>query len=117
MDFKQQCQELLDLYVSFYRQGDAAGCASIYSSSAELYSAFGPPAIGRQAIEETHKEWVQDSADDKRISVLSAGQSDDLGWCIAHFSEDGAGSGISMNILARDGAGHWEITHCSLTEA
>ena len=114
MDFLEECQQLLDRYVSCYREGDAAGCASVYSIEAEMYSPFGPPAIGRRAIEAAHKEWVEEGADSKQINVLSAGSSGDLGWCIANFSEGTTGSGSSMNILARRPDGRWEITHCSL---
>ena len=117
MDFQEECQQLLDRYVTYYREGDAAGCASVYSPEAEMYSPFGPPAIGRQAIEAAHKEWVEEGADQKQINVLSAGRSGDLGWCIASFSEGATGSGFSMNILARQPDGRWAITHCSLNEA
>jgi ketosteroid isomerase-like protein len=117
MNFREECQQLLDQYVSYYREGDAAGCASVYSLEAELYSPFGPPAIGRQAIEATHKEWVEDGAENKQITVISAGYSDDLGWCIARFSEGTTGSGSSMNILARQPDRSWAITHCSLNES
>ena len=117
MTFQEECQQLLDRYVSCYRKGDAAGCASSYDLDAELYSPFGPPAIGRLAIEVVHKEWVEEGGEDKEIIVLSAGQSDDLGWCIARFSEGSTGSGSSMNILARQTDGSWAITHCSLNES
>lgn len=117
MNFQEQCQQLLDRYVSYYRDGDAAGCASVYSAEAEMYSPYGPPAIGRRAIEAAHKEWVEEGADSKQINVLSAGSNGDLGWCIANFSEGSTGSGSSMNILARQLDGSWAITHCSLNEA
>jgi ketosteroid isomerase-like protein len=89
----------------------------VYCLEAELYSPFGPPAIGRQAIEATHKEWVENGAGNKQVTVLSAGHSDDLGWCIARFGEGTTGGGSSMNILARQPDGGWAITHCSLNEA
>lgn len=117
MDFKKQCQKLLDQYVSFYRAGDAAGCAMVYTPEAELYSPFGPPAIGRAAIEATHDEWVKEGAEGKEIQVVSAGCSGDLGWCIAGFGEGTTGNGSSVNILARQSDGNWLITHCSLNEA
>lgn len=113
MNSQEVCQQLLDQYVSCYREGDVAGCASAYVLDAELYSPFGPPTIGRQAIEEVHKEWVVESAENTEIIVLS----DDLGWCIARFGEGTTGSGSSMNILARQSDGGWAITHCSLNEA
>ncbi len=116
MNFQEECQQLLDQYVSYYREDDAAGCASTYVLDAELYSPFGPPAIGRQAIEETHKEWVEEGAANKQVTVLSAGHNDDLGWCVARFSEGATGGGSSVNILARQPDGNWAITHCSLNE-
>ena len=117
MTFQQECQQLLNRYVSFYRAGDAAGCASVYSADAELYSPFGPAAVGRDAIRATHEDWVQDGADNKALTVLSAGHSGDMGWCVARFSEGTTGTGVSVNILARQPDGRWVITHCSLNEA
>jgi len=115
--FEEECQNLLDRYASCYRQGDAGGCAAIFALDAEMYSAFAPPAIGRQAIEAAHREWVREGAGDKLIEVSSAGRSADLGRCIARFSEREAENGISVNVLARQPDGDWLITHCSLTGA
>jgi hypothetical protein len=56
MGFKKDCQALFDFYLSSYRAGDAKGCASVFSLDSELYSPFGPPAIGRPAITSIHKE-------------------------------------------------------------
>ena len=116
MSFKEECQKLLDHYVTCYQRGDAKGCASVYSVHAEMYSPFGPPAIGRQAIEDTHLEWVSEGADNKQITVSSADRNGDLGWCIAQFSEGTTVEGISLNVLARQSDGRWLITHCSLNE-
>ena len=116
MSFKQECQDLLDHYVTCYQRGDAKGCASIYAANAEMYSPFGPPALGRRAIEDTHLEWVAEGADNKNISVTSASRDGDLGWCIAAFSEGSTGQGVSLNVLARQPDGGWLITHCSLND-
>jgi len=116
MSFKQECQELLDHYVTCYQRGDAKGCASIYAVNAELYSPFGPSAVGRKAIEKTHAEWVAEGADGKQISVISASREGGLGWCVAEFSEGSTGEGVSLNVLLRQPDGSWLITHCSLNE-
>lgn len=116
MTFREECQRLLDRYVFSYCEGDAEGCAAIYARNAEMYSPFGPPAVGRQAIEDTHAEWVADGAEDKKIVVLNAERSGDLGWCLAKFSEGATGEGISLNILARQSDGRWLITRSSLNE-
>jgi ketosteroid isomerase-like protein len=110
-------QELFEAYVSSYRARDAAGCASVYSSDAELYSPYGPAAIGRAAIEAAHREWVEEGGEHKKIIVMSEGRSGDLGWCMAHYSEGSTGNGTSLNILERQPDGNWLITHCSLNEA
>lgn len=116
MSFNEECQKLLDHYVTSYRQGDAKGCASVYSEHAEMYSPFGAPAIGRQAIEDAHAEWVSEGAHNKKITVSNANSNGDLGWCIAQFSEGTTGEGTSLNVLARQSDGRWLITHCSLNE-
>jgi ketosteroid isomerase-like protein len=117
MDFKNDCQALFDVYLSNYRAGDAIGCASIFSLDSELYSPFGPPAIGRAAITSSHKEWVEEGGEDKQIKIVSAGCSGDLGWCVSSYSEGATGNGSSVNVLARQPDGSWLITHCSLNEA
>lgn len=117
MTFKIVFQELLDAYLASYRAKDAVGCASVYAPDGELYSPFGPPAIGRNAIGAAHLEWVEEGAENKEICVVDAGGSGDVGWCLAHFSEGSTGSGTSLNVLARQPDGKWLITHCSLNEA
>ena len=117
MDFKIECQALFDLYLSSYRAGDAIGCASVFSLDSELYSPFGPPAIGRASITSIHKEWVEEGGEEKQVKIMSAGCSGDLGWCVASYSEGSTGSGSSINVLAKQPDGSWLITHCSLNEA
>lgn len=117
MDFNLVCQNLFDHYVACYQAKDSAGCASIFAHDAEMYSPFGPPSIGRAAIEATHADWVQEEEEDKQITLTSAGCSESLGWCVANFSEGGSVVGLSVNILARQPDGSWMITHCSLNEA
>ncbi len=114
--FETTFQKLFDRYVASYRSADAVGCASVFASEAELYSPYGPPAIGRTAIEAAHREWVNEGADNKKIDVVDAGGCGDVGWCLAHYSEGSAGRGTSLNVLERQQDGNWLITHCSLNE-
>ena len=117
MSCKTDFQKLFDGYAASYRAGDAAGCASCFVPAAELFSPYGPPAIGRSAIQAIHKEWVKDGAEDKTIVVVNAGSSEDVGWCTAHYSEGATGNGTSLNVLQRQKDGSWLITHCSLNAA
>ncbi|SMX38400.1 YybH family protein [Maliponia aquimaris] len=112
-----EAQALIDLYVAAYRVGDAEGCAALFTADAELYSPFGPPARGRQAIAETHAEWTSEGAGTgaKTMTVLSAGRSGDMAWCLVGFAEGAAGGGVSLNVLHRQGDG-WRIRMCSLNE-
>ncbi|MES0808432.1 hypothetical protein ABLO27_03040 [Roseibium sp. SCPC15] len=115
-EFKDECQNLFNRYVDFYRSADAAGCSLMFEPEAELYSPYGPPAIGRAAIAATHGEWVQEGGENKDINVLSADCDGDLGWCVARFSEGTDDSGTSVNVLARQADGSWLIKLCSLNE-
>ena len=117
MTFKATFQKLFDRYVASYRSADAFGCASVFASEAELYSPYGPPVIGRIAIEATHREWVNEGAENKEIDVVDAGGSGNVGWCLAHYREGSTGRGTSLNVLERQQDGDWLITHCSLNEA
>ncbi|MEP1209238.1 MAG: nuclear transport factor 2 family protein [Rhizobiaceae bacterium] len=118
MDFKNECQGVLDHYLACYRAKDAAGCAGSYSVDAELYSPYGPPAIGRIAIEASHREWLAEdgSGSNKVIEVVSAGLSGDIGWCLAHYSDGPEENGTSLNVLERQADGTWLIRQCSLNE-
>ena len=117
MSFKQECQRLYNQYVAHYRRGNAKGCASLFAEHAEMFSPFGPPAIGRQAIEDAHSHWVEeDGAEAKNIIVSQAGSDGNIGWCLAEFSEGTEDGGVSLNVLVRQTDGRWLITHCSLNE-
>ncbi len=117
MEAKDLFQQVFDGYVHSYRSRDAAGCASYFTDNAELYSPYGPAAIGRPAIETTHKEWVEEEGEDKAIEVLHADAEGRIGWCLARFSEGSAASGTSLNVLYQQADGKWLIAQCSLNEA
>lgn len=116
MSDKQEFQSLFDAYAACYRCGNAAGCAALFSHDAELFSPYGPPAVGRAAIEAAHPEWFDADAVDKKIEVTGAGRSGDLGCCLAYYSEGDEGLGTSLNVLQRQTDGNWLIPRCSLNE-
>ncbi len=116
MGIKTEAQNLFDRYQSVYRQADAKGCAAAFTSDARLFSPFGT-ALGRQAIEHLHGEWLEEGGESKTLVVLDAGQSGDLGWCLVEFSDDDLSEqGKSLNILQRQADGGWLIQICSLNE-
>ena len=117
MAIREDLQHVLDGYAAAYRRGDAEGCAGIFAEDAEVYSPYAPPARGRAAISALHAEWTAEGSPDKTLRVLEAGESDNLAWCLAEFSEGSdTGRGISLNVLQRAAGGSWKIRMCSLNE-
>ncbi|TMV06341.1 DUF4440 domain-containing protein [Ruegeria sediminis] len=118
MAIEDELQKLLDDYVTAYRVSDAAACALVFTTDARIISPYGPAAFGRAEIERIHREWMQDGAEDKRVEVVEAGQSGDLAWCLARFSEgESEGEGTSLNVFERQKDGRWQIRMCSMNEA
>ena len=114
MPIRDDLQNLLNTYVAAYQSGDAAACAAAFALNGELYSPYAPPARGRAAIEALHKNWTQDGGNGKQLSVIDAGDSGDMAWCLASFSEGHVtGDGTSLMIFERS-AGDWLIRMCSL---
>lgn len=115
MSIRDDLQEIWDTYVAAYRAGDAAGCAAIFTEDAEVHSPYGPPARGRPAIEALHGEWVQHASSNKTLQVIEAGNSGDLAWTLAAYSEgEVAGNGTSLSVFERQPDGGWLIRMCSL---
>jgi ketosteroid isomerase-like protein len=117
MSFKIECQAIMKAYVSAYRNRDAAGCTAVFTENARLMSPYGPPVQGRDAIEQTHRDWVIEGAESKEITIIEAGCDGAVGWCLGVFSEGEAETGTSLNVLERQPEGHWLIRQCSLNEA
>jgi uncharacterized protein (TIGR02246 family) len=115
MSIRLEAQALMDRYAQAYRTGDAAGCAALFTEGATLYSPYSGAARGRDAIEALHRVWTEHESDSKTLTVLDAGSSGDLGWCLAAYSGgEVTDNGTSLNILARLPDGRWLILMCSL---
>ncbi len=115
MTIREELQALLDVYAKAYQAGDALACAKVYTSDGELHSPYAPPARGRLEIEELHKVWTQDASGEKRLTIVHAGSSGDLAWCLATYSEGHVtGNGTSLNVLERQSDGSWLVRISSL---
>ena len=102
MSIRDDLQEIWDMYVAAYRAGDAAGCAAIFTEDAEVHSPYGSPARGRAAIEALHGEWAQHASSNKTLQVIEAGNSWDLAWTLAAYSEgEAVGNGTSLSVFER----------------
>ncbi len=115
MPIRNDLQNLFNTYAAAYRAGDATACAAMFVLNGELHSPYAPPARGRAAIETLHRIWTQDAGSDKKLTVIDAGSSGDLAWCLATYSEGQVtGDGTSLNIFERQAEGNWLIRICSL---
>ncbi len=115
MPIRNELQNLFNTYAAAYRAGDAAACAAMFVLNGELHSPYAPPARGRAAIEALHRIWTQDGGSDKKLTVIDAGSSGELAWCLATYSEGQVtGDGTSLNILEHQANGDWLIRICSL---
>ncbi|MER9599685.1 nuclear transport factor 2 family protein [Mesorhizobium sp. M0244] len=115
MSIHDELQNFWETYAAAYRVGDATACAAMFALDGELYSPYAPPACGRAAIEALHRIWTEGAGTDKRLTVLKAGSSGDLAWCLAAYSEGQAtGDGTSLDVFERRADGKWLIRMCSL---
>lgn len=114
MSIQDEMQGLMDKMTKAYRAGDATGCAALFVPDGALYSPYAPPALGRQAIDELHRDWTQ-GGENKQLRVIDAGSSGDLAWCHTAFSEgEISGDGTSLSVCERQADGRWLIRICML---
>jgi ketosteroid isomerase-like protein len=101
MSIHDDLQNFWNIYAAAYRAGDATACAAMFVPDGELYSPYAPPTRGRAAIEALHRVWTRGGGTDKQPTVIDAGSSDDLAWCLAAYSEgEATGDGTSLDILS-----------------
>ncbi|MER8438349.1 hypothetical protein NKH36_00100 [Mesorhizobium sp. M1312] len=115
MSINEDLQNVYNAYAKAYRGKDAAGCAAVFTQEGEVYSPYAPPARGRTAVEALHRVWTQLGGDDKQLSVIDAGSSGDLAWCLTAYRDEHE-KGTSLNVFQRQPDGRWLIRICSLNE-
>ena len=115
MSIREELQGVYDAYGAAYRSQDATGCAAVFTVNGAVYSPYSPAAIGRDAVEALHREWTGLGGEDKRLTVVDAGTSGDLAWCLTAYS-DAHDAGTSLNVFERQADGGWLIRMCSLNE-
>lgn len=101
---------------------DAAACAALFTANGQILSPYGPLAEGTAEIAATHQAWFDEGETNKRLTLLEAGTSGDLGYCLLAWAGDYPqpdGScksyrGRSLNVLRRSADGSWRIHLSSL---
>lgn len=120
MSIHEELQGFCDAYVAAYRAGEAKICGAMFTADAELHSPYAPPARGRDAIEALHATWTHGhgEATDKKMTVIHAGRSGDLAWCLATYTEGlEVGNGTSVDVFEQQADGSWPIRMCSLNSS
>ncbi|RVA57602.1 hypothetical protein EN933_03660 [Mesorhizobium sp. M7A.F.Ca.US.001.01.1.1] len=117
MSIHEELQGFCNAYAAAYRAGEAKTCGAMFTADAELHSPYAPPARGRDAIEALHTAWTHghNEAAEKKMTVIHAGRSGDLAWCLATYTEAlEVGNGTSVDVFERQADGSWLIRMCSL---
>jgi uncharacterized protein (TIGR02246 family) len=123
MSIETDLQAVIDRYVDAYNRHDLAAIGAIFTDTASLYSPYGPPAVGHAAIMQAHTDWFAANEQNKRMTVISAQATGDLAYCVLHYAGDfpdesgtlSTESGVSVNVLKRQGGGPWKLHVTSLT--
>ena len=114
MTFKAEMQAFMNAMATAYIAGDAHACAQMFVTDGVLYSPYAFPAHGRAEIEALHREWTA-GVTGKKLKVLDAARSGDIGWCLVAYSEGNAtGHGTSLNVVEQQPDGKWLVRICSL---
>ena len=110
---KDDLMKLVRSYLAAYSARDARSCSRAFTQDGALFSPYGPPARGHEAIATTHSEWFAENEEDKCLDVLEFHQTGDSGHCLLGWSaripdENEAGgfrvaSGVSLCVLAVEG--------------
>ena len=112
-----ELQAFFDNYTAAYQAADASASTNMFLAKGELHSPYAPPAVGRQAVQELHREWVAELSGRKSMIVVTAESSGDLAWCLATFSEGQVtGNGTSLCVFERR-SGQWLFRICSLNSS
>ena len=117
MSAEAELEKLQQDWADSYAQKDAKGCAKCYTKDAWILSSYGDKAHGREAIENTMREWIGGGAYNKKITDLELSIDKDLAYSMIAYSEDydnDDGSvytetGKAVNVFKRPTDGSWKI--------
>jgi len=75
-------------WAAAFNAGDAAGVAALFSENAMLLPPDTKQIKGRQAIQETIQNWIDDGSNNIRFNLIEIEVSGDLGYEIGLYSVD-----------------------------
>ncbi len=123
MSFRDDMEALLAAYLAAYKSRDAAKCAALYAEGATIYSPFGPPITGRDAIAAAHSAWFAHGETNKRLDIIDCAATGFAGYCLLAYSSDIPAAdgtlthdaGTNLCAMVRH-EGLWQIRYSSMNE-
>ncbi len=124
MSFRDDMEAMMSGYLAAYKSRDAAKCAGLYAEGATIYSPFGPPVTGRDAIAAAHETWFDLGEKNKRIDIIDCAATGFVGYCLLGYSSDipapdgtvSHEAGTNLCAMVRH-AGEWQIRYSSMNDA
>ncbi len=121
-DAAQDVKNVAQAWVDAFKQKDAKACTATYTEDGWILSPYGLEAHGHEAIEQTHKAWIDADEKNKQLAVLEAVVDGDLAYTLVAYSgdyqqEDGTWhteTGKCVNVLKRQPDGTWKMHISSL---
>ena len=122
MAAEDEVRDLMTAYAAASNRRDAAALTALYTEDGAIYSPFGPAALGRQAIDAAHREWLAAGEENKRLEIRELRCNPDMACCVVGYAADypqqdgttATESGVSVNVLLRQRDG-WKFHISSLT--
>jgi uncharacterized protein (TIGR02246 family) len=117
MSIQDELEALNAVWLEAFSRGDAEACADLWTENGAIYSPYGPPAIGREAIKQAHQDWLSAGEINKNLEILEAGGDGNTAFLVASYSgdyptEDGGyetESGKVVNVCTRHPDGRWKF--------
>lgn len=120
---REEIKSLVARLLDALQRHDATACAALFTDDGVILSPYGPPASGTDQVRSTHQAWFDEGEINKRLTLLEADASGELGYCVLSYAADylqsdgsyATDSGRSVNVLRRQASGHWKIRISSLS--
>jgi hypothetical protein len=74
-------ESLVAMLLEAIKRRDSAACAALFTDDGLILSPYGPSSRGTDEIAATHQAWFDEGETNKRMTLLDADASGDLGRC------------------------------------
>jgi uncharacterized protein (TIGR02246 family) len=114
MDIKKAIEDLDTAYNKAFNQGDAAGCAAVFTEDVITLAPGQPMTRGKKALEGILQSLIdKNSGGTHSNKLLESGVEGDLAYQVGTYALSGANppeQGKFVNILRRQPDGTWKVS-------